>query len=109
VGYTTATSAERPDPGGTDSLMRKQSAAPVRLQSGARHGRIVREQRRRPAVAVNIPPTGVNSQCLPYPIIRMGFGKGPPDHRAIEPPEFGKVVVLPRLGGLHHRYSRRAA
>jgi hypothetical protein len=39
----------------------------------------------------------------------MGFGKGQPDHRAIEPPEFGKVVVLPRLGGLHHRYSRRAA
>lgn len=74
--YTTATSAERPDPGGTDSLMRKQSAAPVRLQSGGRHVRIVREQRRRPAVAVNIPPTDVNSQCLPYIIIRMGFGKG---------------------------------
>jgi transposase InsO family protein len=41
--------------------------------------------------------------------VHLALGKDAPDHRAIEPPELGKVVVLPRLGGLHHRYSRRAA
>jgi putative transposase len=29
--------------------------------------------------------------------------------RAVEPRELGKVVALPRVGGLHHRYVRRAA
>ena len=32
-----------------------------------------------------------------------------PEARAIEPPEIGDVVGLPRVGGLHHRYVRRAA
>lgn len=32
-----------------------------------------------------------------------------PDHRPDEPAELGNLVALPRLGGLHHRYSRRAA
>ncbi len=29
--------------------------------------------------------------------------------RAIQPPELGAVVELPEVGGLHHRYERRAA
>jgi hypothetical protein len=29
--------------------------------------------------------------------------------RAVEQPENGTVVGLPRVGGLHHRYVRRAA
>jgi hypothetical protein len=41
--------------------------------------------------------------------VHLALGKDAPDHRTIEPPELGKVIVLPRLGGLHHRYSRRAA
>jgi len=41
--------------------------------------------------------------------VHLALGKDAPDHPAIEPPELGKVVVLPRLGGLHHRYSRRVA
>jgi hypothetical protein len=29
--------------------------------------------------------------------------------RRVQPPELGKVVELPEIGGLHHRYERRAA
>jgi putative transposase len=32
-----------------------------------------------------------------------------PESRAVEGPELGQVIDLPILGGLHHRYSRRAA
>jgi hypothetical protein len=41
--------------------------------------------------------------------VHLALAKDAPDHRSVEPPELGKVVSLPRLGGLHHRYSRRAA
>ena len=29
--------------------------------------------------------------------------------RPIEPPEIGRTVGIPEIGGLHHRYVRRAA
>jgi transposase InsO family protein len=32
-----------------------------------------------------------------------------PDSRPVEPPDQGNIVALPRLGGLHHRYTRQAA
>ena len=32
-----------------------------------------------------------------------------PVPREVEPPELGPIVSLPYLGGLHHRYGRRAA
>lgn len=35
--------------------------------------------------------------------------KDAPESRPIQPPEFGEVVELPQVGGLHHRYRRRAA
>ena len=41
--------------------------------------------------------------------VHLALGKDAPDHRAVEPPQLGKVVALPRLGGLQHRYCRRAA
>ncbi len=41
--------------------------------------------------------------------VHLSLDKDAPEHRPIEPPEAGNVVALPRLGGLHHRYSRRAA
>jgi len=41
--------------------------------------------------------------------VHLTLGKDAPDHRSVEPPQLGKVVAFPRLGGLHHRYSRRAA
>ena len=39
----------------------------------------------------------------------LSLGKDAPDRRAIQPPELGTVVELPEVGGLHHRYERRAA
>jgi hypothetical protein len=32
-----------------------------------------------------------------------------PAGRPIQPPEHGKVVSIPQVGGLHHRYERQAA
>jgi putative transposase len=39
----------------------------------------------------------------------LSLGKDAPEPRAVEAPETGRVVELPLVGGLHHRYSRRAA
>jgi putative transposase len=39
----------------------------------------------------------------------MSLAGDAPAGRAIESPESGTVVALPRLGGLHHRYARCAA
>jgi putative transposase len=39
----------------------------------------------------------------------LSLGKDAPEPRAVEPPERGEVVELPLVGGLHHRYARRAA
>jgi transposase InsO family protein len=39
----------------------------------------------------------------------LALGKDAPDSRSVEPPTRGKVVAIPEVGGLHHRYTRRAA
>lgn len=39
----------------------------------------------------------------------LSLAKDAPIPRAIQPPEFGRVVELSEVGGLHHRYERRAA
>ena len=39
----------------------------------------------------------------------LALGKDAPESRALEPPEQGRVVAIPQVGGLHHRYQRRAA
>jgi len=39
----------------------------------------------------------------------LSLEKDAPEPRAVEPPEHGRAVALPRVGGLHHRYVRRAA
>lgn len=39
----------------------------------------------------------------------MGLDGDAPITRAVEPTELRKVLALPRVGGLHHRYVRRAA
>jgi len=46
-----------------------------------------------------------------YPSARthLSLAKDTPEPRAVEPPEQGRVVAIPQVGGLHHRYQRRAA
>ena len=39
----------------------------------------------------------------------LSLAKDAPEARAVQPPELGPVVELPEVGGLHHRYERRAA
>ena len=40
----------------------------------------------------------------------LSLGKDSPEPRPIQPVEMGRVVVaVPQVGGLHHRYERRAA
>ena len=39
----------------------------------------------------------------------LSLGKDSPDTRPAQPPAVGKIVELPQVGGLHHRYERRAA
>ncbi len=38
----------------------------------------------------------------------MSLGANAPIERDVEPREMGRVVGLPRVGGLHHRYVRAA-
>ena len=39
----------------------------------------------------------------------LSLGKDSPEPRSIQPGEVGRVVAVPQVGGLHHRYERRAA
>jgi putative transposase len=39
----------------------------------------------------------------------LSLDRNAPVPRDVEPPSEGKVVAIPQVGGLHHRYTRRAA
>ena len=39
----------------------------------------------------------------------LSLEKDTPETRPVQTPELGSVVELPEVGGLHHRYERRAA
>ena len=39
----------------------------------------------------------------------LALDKDSPEPRAVQPPKLGPVVSVPQVGGLHHRYERRAA
>ena len=39
----------------------------------------------------------------------VALDKDAPATRSVLPPGRGQVIALPRVGGLHHRYDRRAA
>jgi hypothetical protein len=37
------------------------------------------------------------------------YVKDSPEPRSVQPEPMGRVVALPQVGGLHHRYERRVA
>ena len=39
----------------------------------------------------------------------LSLHKDCPQPRPIQPPFAGKIIAFPEVGGLHHRYDRRAA
>jgi hypothetical protein len=39
----------------------------------------------------------------------LSLEKDTPERRSVQPPESGRVVAVPQVGGRHHRYERRAA
>jgi putative transposase len=39
----------------------------------------------------------------------LALEKDSPEPRPIQPPEAGRIIASPEVGGLHHRYERRAA
>jgi len=39
----------------------------------------------------------------------LSLAKDTPEPRLVHPPALGGVVAIPQVGGLHHRYERRAA
>jgi hypothetical protein len=39
----------------------------------------------------------------------LALAKDAPAPRRVQPPTEGRVVAFPEVGGLHHRYERRAA
>ena len=39
----------------------------------------------------------------------LGLEKDTPNRRSVQPPSAGGIVTIPEVGGLHHRYGRRAA
>jgi len=40
-------------------------------------------------------------------LLRVPLGKDSPDPRPVQ--SVGRIVAVPEVGGLHHRYERRAA
>jgi putative transposase len=39
----------------------------------------------------------------------LSLGKDAPVERPVQPAEAGRVVAIPQVGGLHHRYERIVA
>jgi transposase InsO family protein len=37
----------------------------------------------------------------------LSLDKDTPEPRPVQPPELGRVIAIPQVGGLHHRYERR--
>ena len=56
---------------------------------------------------------GISGPRKPLPGIRLrahlALEKDAPDPRAVHNRGLGEVIAFPEVGGLHHRYERRAA
>ena len=61
-------------------------------------------------IAVNVP--GLRRVLTAYVAYYMrsrtdlGLGKDTPSRRPVTPPSTGRIVAIPEVGGLHHRYDR---
>ena len=51
----------------------------------------------------------LNSYFAYYHRSHLSLSKDTPEPRPVQQPSMGKVVALPEVGGLHHRYERLAA
>jgi putative transposase len=53
----------------------------------------------------------MNLYCVYYEQSRthLSLNKDAPIHRPVAATDTGRVVAIPQVGGLHHRYERRAA
>ena len=43
------------------------------------------------------------------PRTHLSLAEDAPEPRTVQPPSQGRVAEVPRMGGLHHEYLRRAA
>jgi putative transposase len=39
----------------------------------------------------------------------LALEKDSPEPRPVQPPDAGRIIAIPQVGGLHHRYERRAS
>ena len=55
----------------------------------------------------------IRRECLDHIIVlgesHLSLVRYSPTPREVESPEDGEVIAIPQVGGLHHRYTRRAA
>jgi hypothetical protein len=52
------------------------------------------------------------ASCFDYyhrPRTHLSLGKDSPEPRPMQAPDIGPLVAISEVGGLHHRYERRAA
>jgi putative transposase len=88
---------------------RVHSHGRTRSQSASSAPARVSESRRRPR---RIPPGHILARYFAYyhgARTHLALDKDAPHGRPIEPPELGRVTPIREVGGLHHRYIRRAA
>ena len=50
-----------------------------------------------------------SKDSLVYDRPHLSLDRNSPTPRRMEPPSKGEIVAVPQVGGLHHRYTRRAA
>src|SRR3989449_3592509 len=84
-------------------------AEPLRGAAHRLHPARVPESRPRPWRTAPAPPPDPLLRVLsPGAYTHLSLDKDAPHGRPIERPELGRVIPIREVGGLHHRYVRRA-
>src|SRR5688500_16450592 len=72
-----------------------------------------RDQRSEPGATASIrPASDIGKSFAEYyhrSRTHLALEKDSPEHRPVQPPDAGGIIAIPEVGGLHHRYERRAA